>query len=82
MLFSVLKSIPDIRVLDFTRTPLSDLDCKAIGKVLSDYKNIQELVLTECGLTVATGKDIADGIMRAKQLEVIRINNNPNLDPT
>lgn len=67
-LFGCLKSIPDVRVLDFTKTPISQNDSKAIGKVLSDFKNIEELILQECGLNVNTGKDIADGIMRAKQL--------------
>lgn len=46
-LYSVLKSIPDVQLLDFTHTPLCLSDCKAIGKVLSDFKHIRELILTD-----------------------------------
>jgi len=72
-LYSVLKNIPDVQLLDFTHTPLSLQDCKAIGKVLSDFKNIRELVLNNCSLTTVTAKEIADGLMRAKQLEVLKM---------
>ena len=78
-LYSVLKNIPDVQLLNFTHTPLCLSDCKAIGKVLSDFKNIRELVLTDTKLTTQNGKEIADGLMRAKQLEILRINLN-NLD--
>lgn len=55
---------------------MSNFDCKAIGRVLSDFKNIRELVLVESLLLTSTAKDIADGLMRAKQLEILKINKN------
>jgi hypothetical protein len=41
-------------------------DAKAIGKVLTDFKQIRELNLTDSGLQHQTVKEIADGLMRAK----------------
>ena len=59
---------------------MSAIDCKAIGKVLSEFKQIRELNLSDCGLRTDIAKEIADGLMRAKQLEIIRLSNNSNLD--
>ena len=42
-LFSVLKNIPDVQTLNFRNTKLNPNNGKAIGKVLSDFKNIREL---------------------------------------
>ena len=55
---------------------MTNNDAKAIGKVLADFKHIRELDLTNCGLNVNTTKDIADGLMRAKQLEIIKMGQN------
>jgi hypothetical protein len=42
-------------------------DFKAIGKVLTEFKSVKELRLRRTGITMDTGgKDIADGLMRAK----------------
>jgi Ran GTPase-activating protein (RanGAP) involved in mRNA processing and transport len=57
-------------------------DCKGIAKALSDFKNIRELNLTKCNLNTAMFKEIADGLMRAKQLEIIRMGDNIAADPT
>ena len=37
---------------------------------------MRELNLSDTGLTSTTQKEIADGIMRAKQLEIIRVRDN------
>ena len=55
-------------------------DCKAIGKVLSDFKHIRELDLCDSGLTRPLGKEVADGLIRAKQLEVINLSKNASLE--
>jgi hypothetical protein len=47
--------------------------------VISDFKNIQELVLTNTGIDHLKGKEIADGLMRAKQLEILKLNDNLSL---
>ncbi len=54
-------------------------DAKAIGKVLADFKNIRELDINGCGLTLQTVKEIADGLMRAKQLEILKVADNRSM---
>lgn len=46
---------------------------------MSDFRFIQELNMEGCNLDVQKGKEIADGLMRAKQLEILKIGNNPYL---
>ena len=70
-MYPCLKLHPDIISLDFSRCTLNLQDAKALGKVLADFKQIRELYLTGSGLTEPTTKEIADGLMRAKQLEVL-----------
>jgi hypothetical protein len=76
-LYPCLKLNEDLQVLSFSDLNLSVYDSKAIGKVLADFKQIKELNLTNCGLNTTTVKDIADGLMRAKQLEMIKMAKNP-----
>jgi hypothetical protein len=80
VLYSILKHIPDVKVLTFNNLVIDDSEYKAIGKVLSDYKNITELNLCGVRMTTQQSKEIADGLMRAKQLEVLRLCHNPNLE--
>jgi hypothetical protein len=47
--------------------------------VLADFKFIRELDLKNSNLNTTTVKDIADGLMRAKQLEVINLAKNPGM---
>jgi Ran GTPase-activating protein (RanGAP) involved in mRNA processing and transport len=75
-LYPTLKCLPDLQILSFKDNMLAANDCKAIGKVLSDFKNIRELDLRNCMLDTTKGKEIADGLMRAKQLEIIKLNDN------
>lgn len=75
-LYPCLKMVPDITRLDFSHSNLSAFDAKAIGKVLADFHNIRELNISHCNLSVTTAKDIADGLMRAKKLEVLKIRGN------
>ncbi len=67
-LFPTLKNQPNLQILNFSGNKLRVEDCKAIGKVLSDFKSINELDVSYCELDVNKGKEIADGLMRAKQL--------------
>lgn len=66
LLYQVLKCIPDLQVLCFRGTYLGIQDCKDIGKVLSDFKFISELDLTDTSISKVHGKEIADGLIRAK----------------
>lgn len=65
-LYQVLKCIPDIQVLCFKGTQLNVTNCKDIGKVLSDFKHISELDLSDTNISKVHGKEIADGLIRAK----------------
>jgi len=58
--------MPNMQVLKINNFQLSLTDCKAIGKILSDFMFIRELDLTATLLSTNNGKEIADGIMRAK----------------
>jgi hypothetical protein len=49
---------------------------KAIGKILSDNKSMKELDLSETIYFDAVAKDIADGLMRAKLFESLKLRNN------
>lgn len=54
-------------------------DAKALGKVLADFRQVRELNLESAGLGTETTKEIADGLMRAKQLEILKLKNNPGM---
>ena len=55
---------------------------KALSKVITDHKNILELNLSGAGLTREIAKDLADGLMRAKQLQKVDISNNSSITHT
>lgn len=76
-LYPCLKTQQNLQVLKFNGVVLNINDAKSIGKVLTDFKQIRELDISDCGLTVPTVKEIADGLMRAKQLEVLKVAQNP-----
>lgn len=78
-LYAVLKLHPNLTVLKFTNMVLGANDAKAIGKVLADFKQIKELDLRKASLNSNTTKDIADGLMRAKQLEIIKLGGNTSM---
>lgn len=78
-LYPCLKLQEDLQVIDVSNCVISVADAKAIGKVLADFKNIRELTMNNCSLTINTVKDVADGLMRAKQLEIVKMANNPSM---
>ena len=52
----------------------------AVAKMLSENKKLVELELSRAGLQTAVVKEVADGLMRAKQLEAIKLGGNPHMD--
>lgn len=78
-LYPCLKLHQNLMVMKFNDLTLSNADAKAIGRVLADFKNVRELDLTNCKLNTTSTKDIADGLMRAKQLEMIKVGTNPDM---
>lgn len=80
--YSVLKHHPNLICLQVSRCAISPDEAKAIGKVLADFKFIKELDISQTQLDANTGKEIADGLMRAKQLEIFKCEGNPLLGKT
>jgi hypothetical protein len=66
-------------VLDVSKCQISVVDSKAIGKILADFKHIRELNMTGAALNTTTVKDVADGLMRAKQLEIVKLGKIPTM---
>ena len=67
-MYTCLKCLPELKVLKINEKAISLKDAQTIGRVLSDFKCITEIDLTNCQLDQAKSKEIADGLMRAKQL--------------
>lgn len=65
-LYPILKNMQALQTLKFTNATMGINDAKAIGHVLADFKNIKELDVRNCNLTLQLVKEIADGLMRAK----------------
>jgi len=78
-LYPCLKPNANVVSLDFSHQCISHEESKAIGKVLADFRGIRELNLNNAQLSLQTTKEIADGLMRAKQLEILRLADNPNM---
>lgn len=60
-------------MLKINKTSMTIKDVQTIGRILSDFKQIQELDLSGCFLDQTQSKEIADGLMRAKQLQIIKL---------
>ena len=71
--------MPDLEVVQGYKSSLNDEAGKALGKILSDYRNIRELDLSNTYYYDQQAKEIADGLMRAKKLEVIKMRFNSSL---
>lgn len=65
-LYPILKNMQALQTLKFTNAHMGINDAKATGHVLADFKNIKELDVRNCNLTLQLVKEIADGLMRAK----------------
>lgn len=72
--------MPNLLQLKITKYELMITDAKAIGRHIQDNLNLMELDLTDTNLTSEHAKEIADGLMRAKNLEVIKLKDNQELD--
>jgi len=78
-MYPCLKSHSDLVSLCFLNSNITLEDAKAIGKVLADFRQVRELDLTNSSLDPAKTKEIADGLMRAKQLEILKLGKNPRM---
>ena len=75
-LYQCLKPHTNLVVLDVSHNTISIADAKAIGKCLTDFKGIRELNVSNAQLNTSTTKELADGLMRAKQLEILKASGN------
>mmetsp|Transcript_42111 Transcript_42111/g.48856 ORF Transcript_42111/g.48856 Transcript_42111/m.48856 type:complete len:596 (+) Transcript_42111:1390-3177(+) len=77
--YKIIRNFPDLQAIETYGSTLSSEACKAIGKVLSDNKYMKELDLSSTSYNDQMAKDIADGLMRAKMMEVLKLKNTPGL---
>ena len=78
-MYKFLKNFPDLESIQCHGSNLNDEACKAFGKILSENKFMRELDLSNAVYYDNMAKDIADGLMRAKMLEVLKLKNNTSL---
>jgi Ran GTPase-activating protein (RanGAP) involved in mRNA processing and transport len=78
-LYKMMKNLPDLESIQTLGSNLHIEAGVAIGKILSDNKSIRELDLSDTTYYDQIAKDIADGLMRAKMLEVLKLRNNTSL---
>lgn len=78
-MYPCLKSLEDLQSIVFNDVVLRSEETKAIGKVLAAFKQVRELDLSRTNLTTSTVKDIADGLMRAKQMEIVKLAGNVSM---
>ena len=71
-----MRLSPELRAIHFRSTTITKNCASIIGKVLSDFKHVAELDVRQCNIGMDAAKEIADGLMRAKQLQVLKIANN------
>jgi hypothetical protein len=73
MLYSVLKTQPSLVCLNLSHNKIGIEDAKAIKRALQTLRGVRELNLTDSGLSTEAAKEIADGIVQAKKLEVFKL---------
>jgi Ran GTPase-activating protein (RanGAP) involved in mRNA processing and transport len=69
-------------MLKITNYTIKRDDAKAIGKFISEKMTIKELDFSNSVLSTDCAKEIADGLMRAKNIEILKLGENPNFDCT
>ena len=70
----------ELRLLKMNDLTVTKGMATAVAKMLSENKKLVELDLSRAGLSTVVAKELADGLMRAKQLEAIKLSGNPNMD--
>ena len=68
-LFSPINGFSDLTTIVIRGNNMMSFNGgKALSKIITDHKSIIELNLSNSGLSREIAKDLADGLMRAKQL--------------
>lgn len=72
----------DLNVIEFSNTNIlgQNNSAKKLSSIITDLKNLEELRITRGALqNQLQAKTIADGLMRAKQLKMLDISENPSI---
>ncbi|CAI2362392.1 unnamed protein product [Moneuplotes crassus] len=72
-LYNILKNLPQLESICTYQCTLRHESGKAIGKILSDFKYMKELDFSGNSCDDTFVKEIADGLMRAKMLETLKL---------
>ena len=75
----ILKCFPELRCIILRDLSMTQGISQTISKAITDFKFIQELDLKKCNINASQAKDLADGLMRAKQIEILKLANNPSM---
>ena len=74
-IYKILRNLPELEAIQTFGSNLGDDSGLSFGKILSENKNVRELDLSNTSYSDKVAKDIADGLMRAKMLEVLKLRN-------
>jgi len=79
-LYGAMKIMSDLRSITIkNNNMLLFKGAKALSDIVTSHKNLRELHLVNAGLNDAQAKEIADGLMRAKQIEVLNLSKNTSI---
>lgn len=78
-IWNILDKLPDLKSLDCSDSNLNEFAVEKIRNHFYYSKSITTLILTNCNLNDNTIKNLSDGLMKAKGIENIFINNNKEI---
>lgn len=78
-IYKILKNLPDLESIETNDSIIDDNSGKSFGKILSDNKNVRELNFSGATYSNKVAKEIADGLMRAKMLEALKLKDARNI---
>jgi len=77
LLYQSASNCPNLLCLDLSQNEVTQYFGKLIGRMLVEHKHLQELVLNGCAMSQVAAKEVADGLMRARQLSIVKVCDNP-----
>lgn len=77
----VLKPLQHLVCLHMRDNKIGIEDARAVRFLLQSSKTLKEVDLTNSGLNLEMSKEIADGIIQAKRIEVFKVADNPEIPP-
>jgi len=74
-IYKLLKNLPHLESIETFGSLIDENSVNSFGKILSDNKNMRELNFSGATYSNKVAKEIADGLMRAKMLDVLKLRN-------